>query len=97
MSNERLFKLNRKPIKTNKSDKLFVRASICWLCWLYLLVVDKISLFCKLSGIYLGAAHQSCLDYVNKINQHNLIPVLYHNFSRYDNHMFFNDLINSKK
>ena len=45
---------------------------------------------------YLGAAHQTCIDYVNKVNLHKFIPVLYHNFSKYDCHMFFNELINTK-
>ena len=44
----------------------------------------------------MGAAHQSCIDYVNKVNQHKFIHVLYHNFSKYDYHLFFNDLITSK-
>ena len=59
-------------------------------------VNDKVKHYCKLSGNYLGAAHQSCIDYVNKADQHKFIPILYHIFSKYDNHMFFNDLINSK-
>ena len=49
-----------------------------------------------MTGKYLGAAHQSCIDYVNKVNLHKFIPVLYHNFSKFDNHMFFNELINSR-
>ena len=32
-----------------------------------------------------------------KLNQHKFIPVLYHSFSKYDNLMFSNDLINSNK
>ena len=57
---------------------------------------DKIKHYCKLTGNYLGAAPQSCIEYFNKADQHKFIPVLYHNFSKYDNHMFFNELINSK-
>ena len=63
---------------------------------IYKNVNDKVRHYCKLTGIYLRAAHQSCIDYVNKVNLHKFIPVLYHNFSKYDKHMFFNDLINSK-
>ena len=60
-------------------------------------VVDKVKHYCKLFGNYSGAARQSSVDYVNKANQHKLIPVVYHNFSKIDNHKFFEDLINSKK
>ena len=91
------FRQNLKPKITIKSDKLFLKANICWLCDIgFININDKVRQYCKLTGNYLGAAHQSCIDYVNKVNQHKFIPVLYHNFSKYDNHMFFNDLINSK-
>ena len=50
----------------------------------------------KCSGNYVGAAEQFCVDYVNKVNQHKIVPVFYHNFSKYDNQRFFSDLINSK-
>ena len=49
-----------------------------------------------MTGRYLGASHQTCIDYINKVMLHKFIPVLYHKFSKYDNHMFFNELINSK-
>ena len=49
---------------------------------------DKVKHYCKLSGNYLGAAHQSGIDYVNKVDQHKFIPVLYHNFSKKDNNIF---------
>ena len=91
------FKQNLKPKITIKSDKLFLKTNICWLCdKKFIIKNDKIKHYCKLTGNYLGAAHQSCIDYVNKANQHKFIPVLYHNFSKYDNHMFFDDLISSK-
>ena len=57
---------------------------------------DKVKHYCNISGNYLGAAHQSCIDYVNKTDQHKFTPVIHHNFSKYDNRMFFNDLIISK-
>ena len=91
------FKQNLKPKITIKSDKLFLKANICWLCDTnFVNINEKSKHYCKLTGNYLGAAHQSCIDYVNKVNLHKFIPVLYHDFSKYDNHMFFNDLINSK-
>ena len=91
------FKQNLKPKITIKSNKLFLKANVCWLCDIeFININDKVRHYCKLTGNYLGAAHQSCIDYVNKVNLHKFIPVLYHIFSKYDNHMFFNDLINSK-
>ena len=92
-----IFELNRKPKKTTKSDKLFLKTNICWLYDEdFRDMDDKVKHYFKLSGNYLGVAHQSCFDYVNKTDQHNYFPVLYHHFSKHDNHMVFNDLFNSK-
>ena len=83
------FKQNLKPKITIKSNKLFLKANLCWLCDIeFINIIDKVRHYCKLTGNYLGAAHQSCIDYVNKVNLHKFIPVLCHNFSKYDNHMF---------
>ena len=91
------FKQNLKPKITIKSDKIFLKAKFCWLCDInFININEKVRHYCKLTGKYLGASHQSCIDYVNKVNQHKFIPVLYHNFSKYDNHMFFIELIDSK-
>ena len=90
-------KQNLKPKISIKSGKLFLKANICWLCEInFVDINDKVRHYCKLTGKYLGAAHQICIDYVNKANQQKFIPVLHHNFSKYDSHMFFNELINTK-
>ena len=92
------FKLDRKPKKTIERDKLFVKSIFCrFFDKKFKNILDKVKHFCRLSGNYLGAAHHSCIDYFNKVNQHKFIPVLYHNFSEYDIQIFFNDLIKSKK
>ena len=91
------FKQNLKPKITIKSDKLFLKANFCWLCDIeFKNINEKVKHYCKMTGNYLGTAHQSRIDYINKVNQHKFIPLLYHNFSKYDNHMFFNELIDSK-
>ena len=91
------FKQNLKPKITIKSEKSFLKAKFCWLCDInFVNKNEKVKHYCKMTGKYLGASHQTCIDYVNKVNLHKFIPVLYHNFSKYDNHMFFNELINSK-
>ena len=67
-----VFKLDRKPKITNKSDKSFSKAKFCWLCDSeFTNVNDKVKHYCKLCGKVLGAAHKSCIDYVIKVNQHN--------------------------
>ena len=56
------FKLDRKPKKTNKSDKLFVKVNFCWLCDRYFKkLVVEIKHYRNLCGKYLRAAHQSCI------------------------------------
>ena len=91
------FKQNLKPKITIKSEKSFLKANICWLCDInFVNINEKVRHYCKMTGRYLGASHQTCIDYINKVMLHKFIPVLYHKFSKYDNHMFFNELINSK-
>ena len=91
------FKQNIKPKNYKEIREIVYKTNVCWLCdKIFTNENDKIRQYCKLTGNYLGAAHQSCIGNVNNANQHKCIPVLYHNFSKYDNHMFFNDLINSK-
>ena len=80
------FKLDRKPKITNNSDKIFVKVKVCWLCDReFGTKNDKIKHYSRLSGDYLAAAHQSCIDYANKSNQYILIQVLHQNFSKFDN------------
>ena len=91
------FKQNLKPKITIKSDNLFLKANVCWLCDInFININEKFEHYCKMTGNYLRIAHQSCIDYINKVNLHKFVPVLYHNFSKYYNHMFFNELINSE-
>ena len=91
------FKQNLKPKITVKSEKSFLKSKFCWLCDINFGNINgKVRHYCKMTGRYLGAGHQTCIDYINKVNLHKFIPVLYHNFSKYDCHMFFNELINSK-
>ena len=62
-----VFKLNREHKITINSKNSFIKTNFCWLCDKKSgNVVDKVEHHCKLTGISLGAAHQSCIDYVNK-------------------------------
>ena len=91
------FNQNLKPKIIEKSNNKFLKAKTCWLCDIkFVDINDKVAHYCKMTARYLGTAHQTCIDYVNKANQHKFIPILYHNFSKFDSHMFFNQLFNSK-
>ena len=89
------FNIERKPKINNISKKLFLKANQCWLCE-QILDVGKQAQYCKLSGDYLVAAHQSCIDRINKKNQYKCVHVLFHNFSKYDIHLFFKQIIDMK-
>ena len=47
-----------------------------------------------LTGLYRGAAHKNCNLQANK-QKSNFVPVFFHNFSGYDCHLIFEQLINT--
>ena len=50
---------------------------------------------CHLTGNYRGPAHNTCS--INETQkQSNFIPFIFHNFSNYDCHMFFKELVDKK-
>ena len=51
---------------------------------------------CHLTGKYRGVAHSTCKINVTQ-KQSNFIPFLFHNFSKFDCHMFFKMLVDKKK
>ena len=56
---------------------------------------DKVRDHCHLAGKYRGPARTKCK--INVIqDQSNFIPFLFHNFSKYDCHMFFKKLVDKK-
>ena len=57
---------------------------------------DKVRDHCHLTGKYRGSAHNTCNMKVMQ-NQSNFIPLLFHNFSNYDCHLFFKRLVDGKK
>ena len=57
---------------------------------------DKVRDHCHLTGKYRGPAHSKCNINVTQ-KQSNFIPFIFHNFSKYDCHMFFKKLVDKKK
>ena len=57
---------------------------------------DKVRDHCHLTGKYRVPAHSNCNINVTQ-KQSNFIPFLFHNFSKYDCHMFFKKLVDKKK
>ena len=60
------------------------------------MISDKVRDHCHLTGKYRGPAHNTCNINV-KQKDSNFIPVAFHNFSRYDSHMFFKRLVGLRK
>ena len=56
---------------------------------------DKVRDHCLLTGKYRGPAHSICKIIVTQ-KQSNFIPLIFHNFSNYDCHMFFKKMVDLK-
>ncbi|XP_075162781.1 uncharacterized protein LOC142235412 [Haematobia irritans] len=75
------------PLETRE----FLKAKTCHICKgvINTRVEKKVRDHCHLTGKYRGAAHNSCnLQY----QVANFIPIFFHNFSKYDCHLFIKDL-----
>ena len=95
-------KLNHKATKffEKEHDREIISEKICDKCWLCEKEFDnqaQIMHFCKLSGKYLGNAHNQCIHIAEKNNRNHIVPIFFHNLEGYDSHIFINKLINSKK
>ncbi|XP_065650901.1 uncharacterized protein LOC136079114 [Hydra vulgaris] len=85
-------KFPKKMIFTNKNKYDFDEANECHICGDYL-GEDKVRDNCHITGKYRGDAHQNCkLNY--KIPK--FFPVLFHNLSGYDGHVFIKKLSGRK-
>ena len=75
----------------------FANSDKCWFCELpFIDNEQKVRDPCHLTGKYRGAAHESCNINVKK-QQSNFIQVMFHNFSKYDYHLFFKTLLSKSK
>ena len=74
----------------NKGEaELFNKATKCWICKEDL-NNDKVRDHCHFTGRYRGAAHNSCNL---KYKKPKFIPVVFHNLSGYDSHLFIKNLL----
>ena len=71
-----------------KESEEFDEATECWICHGEL-GLDRVRDHCHLTGKYRGAAHNKCnLQY----RRPKFIPVVFHNLSGYDSHLFIKNL-----
>ena len=82
-------------IMTEKVEKDYRNNIICRFCEKNI-ESDKVRDHCHLTGKYRGPAHNVCNINV-KQKDSNFIPFAFHNFSKYDCHMFFKRLVDLKK
>ncbi|XP_037805797.1 uncharacterized protein LOC119599924 [Lucilia sericata] len=76
---------------TEEENLDFYSNNICHICSKNILNEEKVRDHCHLSGKYRGPAHNTC-----NINYKlpSFIPVIFHNFSAYDCHLFVKELNN---
>ena len=90
------FKNTKKDIVMSQEDEEnYKNNNICYFCEQEILDNTKVRDHCHLTGKYRGPAHYNCNINV-KQKQSNFIPILFHNFSNYDCHLFFKTLIDKK-
>ena len=83
---------NEVPLKMTRTDlDEFRQASVCHICEEDICgdVTFKVKDHCHLTGEYRGAAHQECNL---KYKEPSFIPVVFHNLSGYDAHLFIKQL-----
>ena len=82
------FKFFKKMIFTKSDEACFNAADDCFICG-QPLGTDRVRDHCHLSGKFRGAAHNLCnLNY--KLPK--FFPVIFHNLSGYDSHLFIKKL-----
>ena len=82
---------NEVPLKMTRTNlDEFCRASVCHICEENICdAKNKVKDHCHLTGEYRGAAHQECNL---KYKEPSFIPVVFHNLSGYDAHLFIKQL-----
>ena len=85
-------KFPKKIVMTDEDEKNFNDAKDCHICKENL-GNDKVRDHCHLSGKYRGAAHKDCNL---KYQIPKFIPIIFHNLSGYDSHLFIKKLSGGK-
>ena len=91
------FKTNLELQITPEEEKSFQQSTICWLCENSLdntegVLCTKVRDHDHLTGKYRGAAHNIC-DITCKQKSSSFVPIFFHNFSGYDFHLIFEELL----
>ena len=79
----------KKMIFGEKEKERFDKETKCWICNEDFDGDDKVRDHCHFTGRYRGAAHNSCNL---KYRKPNFRPVVFHNLSGYDSHLFIKNL-----
>ena len=73
-----------------EEEKRFNKKTKCWICNKEFVEGDKkVTDHCHFTGRFRGAAHNSCNL---KYRKPDFTPVVFHNFSGYDSHLFIKNL-----
>ena len=90
------FETNLELETTPQEEESFQQSTICWLCEQALrenpLGDDKVRDHDHLTGKYRGAAHNKCNPNC-KQKSSSFVPTFFHNFSGYDCHLIFDELL----
>ena len=81
-------------IMTKKNEQGYRNINICRFCEEDI-VSDKVRDHCHLTGKYRGPAHNTCNINVTR-KRSIFIPFVFHNFIKYDCHLFFKKLVDMK-
>ena len=83
------FDFSKKMIFTFKDKDDFEKARVCWICQKEFGESKKVRDHCHFTGKYRGAAHVKCNLQFKKPK---FTPVIFHNLSGYDAHLFVKNL-----
>ena len=84
------FDFSAKMIPLTKEEQYeFENASVCWICQKEFGESKKVRDHCHFTGKYRGAAHNQCNLQFKKPK---FTPVIFHNLSGYDSHLFVKNL-----